>query len=863
MRLTGTGRGLTASVTALAVVAAGASAGWAAGVNGTQEAVVLTSAWTPPSPDPSGIAFQPSTGDFIVSDSEVNEMPLYAGANLFATNRSGVQRTPNGTGNTLDFSNEPTGVALDGNRLFVSDDDKKSVFQIASPGGDGMYGTNDDGARTSFKTSSFGNTDPEDVAYDSKRNQLLLIDGVGGKWFKLKPGPNGTFDGVYPSGDDVATQYDLKHVGAEDPEGIAYDAVRDTVVVVDGSADLIFELDDNGSVLNTIDIKGIGITKAAGIALAPASAGSGRHYYIVDRGLDNNSHPDENDGKIFEVSATLPAITNRPPAAHAGGDQLIDVTETTTLTGAGVDSDTPANQLSFAWTQTSGPGAVTFGSAGAATTTAKFSQPGTYVLRLTVSDGQFADFDEVTVGVFEPGAERSVALPIVSGSDDAQEGGGSGGKFVDLASADNELGNAGNYDVVTGLRFANVPVPRGSEIVSAKIQFRTDEAGSVSTNLAIRGIADDNTPTFLSNSGNISSRPTTAGKVDWSVPAWSVIGEEGPKQLTPELKTLVQAVVDRPGWLKNNAVAFVIDGSGRRTAEAKDGLTPPVLKLTFKTPAVKPLSMAASTGMLKSGKRVVLTGTSSAPTVELQVRRGGGAWEILGTQVPDATGVFSMVDRPLVNSRYRAVAGTEQSTVSLVKVRPGLRAWVKHSAVRSGSPTVVGGKVMPALAGQPLVLQRLAGSQWRAMKRQTMSSDGALTYRFKVVPRGTGTKHYRVVAPPYGSRARAVAPGAAGGLAVDVYRGAIRRVNARNNVVVLRNTGAVAVNLKGWKVSNASSGKTRRIRSFALLPGRIVRLHGGRGRSDANDLFLGRPLVFWPGSTAEIHDRRGYLIDRH
>ena len=59
------------------------------------------------------------------------------------------------------------------------------------------------------------------------------------------------------------------------------------MLVVDGSADLIFELYLNGSLLNEIDISSANIVKAAGIVVAPASLGGGRHYYIVDRGLDN------------------------------------------------------------------------------------------------------------------------------------------------------------------------------------------------------------------------------------------------------------------------------------------------------------------------------------------------------------------------------------------------------------------------------------------------------------------------------------------------------------------------------------------------------------------------------------------------
>src|SRR5690606_1944746 len=53
-----------------------------------------------------------------------------------------------------------------------------------------------------------------------------------------------------------------------------------------------------------------------------------------------------------------------------------------------------------------------------------------------------------------------------------------------------------------------------------------------------------------------------------------------------------QEIIDRPGWAKGNAVAFMIDGTGRRTAEAKDGLTAPVLLLQFKLQKSGPANVA-------------------------------------------------------------------------------------------------------------------------------------------------------------------------------------------------------------------------------------------------------------------------------
>jgi len=47
------------------------------------------------------------------------------------------------------------------------------------------------------------------------------------------------------------------------------------------------------------------------------------------------------------------------------------------------------------------------------------------------------------------------------------------------------------------------------------------------------------------------------------------IGEQNPK--TPDLTAIVQEIVDRPGWVSGNAMAFIITGSGHRTAKSYNG----------------------------------------------------------------------------------------------------------------------------------------------------------------------------------------------------------------------------------------------------------------------------------------------------
>jgi hypothetical protein len=55
--------------------------------------------------------------------------------------------------------------------------------------------------------------------------------------------------------------------------------------------------------------------------------------------------------------------------------------------------------LTYQWTQIAGPGTIAFGSANATSTPATFSAAGTYLVRVTVSDGQFTVSDQISVNV--------------------------------------------------------------------------------------------------------------------------------------------------------------------------------------------------------------------------------------------------------------------------------------------------------------------------------------------------------------------------------------------------------------------------------------------------------------------------------
>lgn len=261
---------------------------------------VATSGFSPASPDPAGIAYFPDSTELMISDSEVNEMTIFDNANLFRTDLTGTVST---TLNTVPFSKEPTGLALNLNNahLFVSDDNEREIYEL-DPGSDGIYDPVNDTV-TLLPTSGFGSNDPEGVAYDSELNRLFILDGIAAEVYILTAGNDGIFNGVSPNGDDQFTQFDVTQLGIPDPEGIDYNPHKETLFITGHGADLVIEVTTAGVLVNSFDISVVNPVALAGVAYAPGSTNPNiMSLYVTDRGIDNGEDPNENDGLLYEFS---------------------------------------------------------------------------------------------------------------------------------------------------------------------------------------------------------------------------------------------------------------------------------------------------------------------------------------------------------------------------------------------------------------------------------------------------------------------------------------------------------------------------------------------------------------------------------
>lgn len=177
----------------------------------------------------------------------------------------------------------------------------------------------------------------------------------------------------------------------------------------------------------------------------------------------------------------------------------------------------------------------------------------------------------------EPGTDLVNVITRVNRKvDDAEER--SNGETI---LTDSELEMAWNETrQIVGLRFAGVEIAPGAAIHSAKLCFYAELDGESATALKIFGLTAANPASFAKLDYDISNRQRTERFVSWSPEEWKV----NDLYESPECKEIVQSIVDSPNWRFGNAMAFVLEGNGNRTATAYDENChrAPFLKIQYK-----------------------------------------------------------------------------------------------------------------------------------------------------------------------------------------------------------------------------------------------------------------------------------------
>jgi hypothetical protein len=444
------------------------------------------------------------------------------------------------------------------------------------------------------------------------------VDGVDRQVYIIDPGPNGEFG----DSDDSVSSFDTSSLGVEDPEGITFDSSNGHLYIVGKPENEVREITTSGTLVRVLDTSAGNPDKPAGLAYGPTSSDSSlASIYLVARGVDNGKDSNENDGEIYEftLGEFNPGPGNDPPTVVVLPDDTVSQGEAVALTATVSDDgnpDPPGTITSTSWTQDAGPATAQIDNPDSEDTTVTFPAMGSYVLRLTASDGELTGSDTVTFTVTGANGEVPIEVRVASSSDDAEQR-ASGSVSTSSNDLEITLDKSGNQ--LVGLRFTAVDVPQYATIDTAWIQFEADEETSMPTDLVIAGEAIGDAPTFLSASQNISNRNTTSATASWSPAAWQSKGEAGSAQRTPDLSAVIQEIVDRGDWSAGNDLAIIISGpgNGKRVAESYDGTSDgaPLLHVEYSLGGgprnLAPVVTAGSDQTLEIGEIASLSGSAS------------------------------------------------------------------------------------------------------------------------------------------------------------------------------------------------------------------------------------------------------------
>jgi Lamin Tail Domain/Fibronectin type III domain len=305
------------------------------------------------------------------------------------------------------------------------------------------------------------------------------------------------------------------------------------------------------------------------------------------------------------------------------------------------------------------------------------------------------------------------------------------------------------------------------------------------------------------------------------------------------------------------------------------------------TPAVATtLTLAANPTSVPHGGTVQLTGRLqqahtaegiAGETVTLERRpKGTTTWTTLTTLTTASDGTLDPAPQvtPQAHTEYRldhpATPFYALSTSPTVTVLVGVRLTTRlnRASMALGRTATIAGQVVPAHPGQRIRLQHKQGRTWRTAQTKILPATGR--YSFAVRPRATGTSWWRIHKASDADHIGAISAA----VRLVVYRAAITGIHAdaagddRRNLngesALVRNTGAAAINLAGWKLDAGDRGQRFSLASYPLKKGATVRIHTGRGTTRAGHLFLGSGRPIWnnDGDTATLIDPHNIAVSR-
>ncbi|MCP5152289.1 MAG: VWA domain-containing protein [Chromatiales bacterium] len=191
------------------------------------------------------------------------------------------------------------------------------------------------------------------------------------------------------------------------------------------------------------------------------------------------------------------------------------------------------------------------------------------------------EYDETTGLAAGEGCIRTeVQRQVAASRDDSEENVGTGSNTPTRGSL--PIGTLADRNRLIGIRFREMPIPRGATILDAHLELVAfeDHAAGAGT-VTINGEDRADAPEYQASTNDISDRPLTSASVTFSAPAAAV--STGERFRSPDIASIVREITDASTtWQAGNAMAFELSATGLVRAASFDdnAARAPIIRVT-------------------------------------------------------------------------------------------------------------------------------------------------------------------------------------------------------------------------------------------------------------------------------------------
>jgi hypothetical protein len=253
----------------------------------------------------------------------------------------------------------------------------------------------------------------------------------------------------------------------------------------------------------------------------------------------------------------------------------------------------------------------------------------------------------------------SFSSQVNASTDDGDYAVVSGTNFQATAT-DMRLGDVSGVEFGGWVRVV-LNVPQGATITDAIITFISNLTNSSTTNLVITAEAADN-PSAPTTAADARGRTRTTASVNWSPAAQT----SGSSYDTPDIKTIIQEIVNRAGWVSGNRILLFIDSNGSNATSARrevrtynytGNVSGPVVSGNYTTLTAGTIAVSSRDhDSANMGETVAPSGGTAPISRMWQENRNGDGWQDIGYTVSTAIGSGLQGDVVLYRVRYTDAA---------------------------------------------------------------------------------------------------------------------------------------------------------------------------------------------------------------